>query len=167
MIDDVRVTEVGRTFFTRAFDVVVPKAFVEGSIATELEDVRRVYKHTGFRPGNVPIDVIRRHLGAAIRTRMIDRLVDYAVAKATRGMCLMQEPEVEVLSISGDVELTVNCRVRPELPQPCGMRGLRYTAALGAYYAGMPPLNTAAVADFCGRAIAELDRYHAQQRAAA
>jgi FKBP-type peptidyl-prolyl cis-trans isomerase (trigger factor) len=165
--EDIRITETARTFFTRDLAVTIPASLVEGRIAEEIEDVRRVYTRPGFRPGRVPHDVIRRHLGAAIRTRMIDKLVDYGAARATDKLCLVGEPETEVLSITGDVELTVSVRHRPELPCPCGIRGLRFTASLDAYYSAMGPLDTEAVSDFCGRTIAELDRYRAQQKAAA
>jgi len=165
--DDIQITELSRTFFTRNLSVVIPAELVEERVALEIQDVKRVYKRPGFRIGFCPEDIIRRHLGAAIRTRMIDRLVEVATARSLKGLCLMQEPDVEVLSISGDVEMTVNCRVRPELPQPCGMKGLRFSAALGAYYSGMEPLDTEAISDFCSRTLAEIDRYYAQQRAAA
>jgi FKBP-type peptidyl-prolyl cis-trans isomerase (trigger factor) len=162
---DIDITETGRTFFTRDFAVVVPEALVKERVGYEIEDVGRVYKRPGFRVGHVPASIIDRHLGAAIRTRMIDGLVEYAVARTTRGMCLIGEPETEVLSISGDIELTVSVKVRPELPCPCGTRGLKHTASLPAYYGAMGPLNAAAVSDFCARTIGEIDKYWTEQRA--
>jgi FKBP-type peptidyl-prolyl cis-trans isomerase (trigger factor) len=161
-----KVTETARTFFTRDLAVTIPAAQVEARIAEEIEDLGRVYTRHGFRPGKVPHDVIRRHLGEAVRTRMIDRLVDAAVAHATDAMCLVAEPETEVLSITGDVELTVRARHRPELPCPCGIRGLPFTASLHAYYSALPPLDTDAVSGFCERTIQELDTYNRAKAAA-
>ena len=52
--------------FTRSLDVVIPWKSLEKDYMNEFNIQRKKFKIPGFRPGKVPIDIVKREIGAAI-----------------------------------------------------------------------------------------------------
>src|SRR5688572_31514869 len=66
----------------RRMEVSVPRERVEHAIDERLKRVSRTAKLKGFRPGKVPLKVIRQQYGAQVRQEVLTDLVQSSFAEA-------------------------------------------------------------------------------------
>ncbi|MEO1272576.1 MAG: trigger factor, partial [Myxococcota bacterium] len=57
------------------YTVKVPAEEVSREVLTELKGVRRTHRQRGFRPGKVPMSIIRSKFGPAVRAQVSERLI--------------------------------------------------------------------------------------------
>jgi trigger factor len=74
----------------------------------------------GFRPGKVPLPLLRKRYGAAIRGEVLESAVQGSSAEAIRERNLRPAlpPRYELVSSAeeGDIEYTLSLEVLPEMP---------------------------------------------------
>jgi trigger factor len=66
----------------RRMEVSVPKEQIEQAVDERLKQVSRTAKLKGFRPGKVPIKVIRQQFGAQVRQEVLSDLMQSSFAQA-------------------------------------------------------------------------------------
>lgn len=72
----------------RRMSVQVPAQRVEQAINTRLQSLSRTVKVNGFRPGKVPVAVVKQQYGAAVRQEVIEGLVQSTFNEAVTGQKL-------------------------------------------------------------------------------
>ncbi len=66
----------------RRMSVQVPAQRVQDAINTRLQSLSRTVRINGFRPGKVPVAVVRKQYGAAVRQEVIEDLVQKTFGEA-------------------------------------------------------------------------------------
>jgi hypothetical protein len=140
----------------RTFDLRLTEESLEARVDAELERLATKTTLPGFRPGRVPLPVMRHRYGEPMRTRVIDRGLEELTAKALRKAAYPINHELEVIDISDGVEARLEVVWAPKLPFWYGTGGLRVSACWEAVLTGLPAVTaseTRATADFCGQVL--------------
>ncbi|MCH4091271.1 trigger factor [Acetobacter sp.] len=118
-----QVTETLSEGLKHAFTVVVPSAELEKKEEARLKEVGASANLPGFRPGKVPLSVIRQRFGASVKGEVLEQAVNDALRNLfeERNLRPAQQPKVDVVSGGdgkGDLELKVETEVLPEIKEP-------------------------------------------------
>jgi trigger factor len=121
-----QVTETLSDGLKRAFTVVVPAGEIESRRTARLVDLGKSLRLPGFRPGKVPMTIVRQRYGIAVTAEVVEAEVNEATQKVMtdRGLRPAMQPKVEVISLdeagSGakDLEFKVEMELLPEIAMP-------------------------------------------------
>ncbi len=72
----------------RRMNIQVPAQRVDQAINERLQSLSRTVRINGFRPGKVPVTVVRKQYGAAVRQEVIEGLVQTTFSEAVSGQKL-------------------------------------------------------------------------------
>jgi len=117
-----QVTETLSEGLKRAYTVVVPAADIEGKRAARLAELGKTLRLPGFRPGKVPMPVVKSRYGTAVQAEVLEQSVNDATRQvlADRGLKPATQPKVDVVSLDDgkDLEFKVEVELLPEIPMP-------------------------------------------------
>ena len=117
-----QVTETLSEGLKRAFTIVVPVADIEGKRTTRLAELSRTAKLPGFRPGKVPMAVVRTRFGSAVMAEVLEESVNDATRRVLneRGLRAATQPKVEVVTLdeAKDLEFKVELELLPDITLP-------------------------------------------------
>jgi trigger factor len=117
-----QVTETLSDGLKRGFTVVVPAADIESKRAKRLAELGRTVRLPGFRPGKVPVTVVKQRYGGAVAAEVLEESVNQATQQVLtdRGLRSASQPKVEVISIaeSRDLEFKVELELLPDISMP-------------------------------------------------
>jgi len=91
----------------RRMEVSVPRERIEQAIDERLKRVSRTAKLKGFRPGKVPLKVVKQQFGAQVRQEVLSDLMQTSFAEAVSQEKLKPAagPRIEPLSVGPDEDL--------------------------------------------------------------
>lgn len=117
-----QITEVENEGLKRAYDVVVAAADLEKQIEADLQEIGRKVKMPGFRPGKIPVGVLRRKYGVSVMGDVLQRTANDAARRIIKekGIAPALTPEVTIkegYKEGGDLALAVTLEVMPEVPE--------------------------------------------------
>ncbi len=116
------VTETSAEGLKREFKITIPANEVEDKITKRLDEVGRMVRIPGFRPGKVPLPLLRKRYGAAVRGEVLESAVQDSSAEAIRERNLRPAlpPRYELVSSAegADLEYTLSLEVLPDMPAP-------------------------------------------------
>jgi trigger factor len=131
----VQVTETKAEGLSREFRVALPAKEIEEKISDRLHELARTAQLPGFRPGKVPVSLLRKKFGPAVMGEVLERAVtDSSMqALAEKGLRPATQPKIEITSFKdgGDLEYTIAVDLLPEI-KPIDFSTLklaRYVAA--------------------------------------
>ena len=118
-----QVTETLSEGLKHAFTVVVPSAELEKKEEVRLKEVGAAANLPGFRPGKVPLSVIRQRYGQSVKGEVLEQAVNDSLRDLfqERDLRPAQQPKVDVVSGGdgkGDLEFKVETEVLPEIKEP-------------------------------------------------
>jgi trigger factor len=117
-----QVTETLSDGLKRAYTVVVPAADIETKRSQRLVEIGKNLKLPGFRPGKVPMPVVRQRFGTAVRAEVLEESVQEATQQvlSDRGLRPAMQPKVDVVSLEDtkDLEFNVQLELLPDVPMP-------------------------------------------------
>jgi trigger factor len=121
-----QVTETLSDGLKRAYTVVVPAADIEGKRTARLSELGRTLRLPGFRPGKVPLGLVRQRYGTAVMAEVLEESVSQATQQvlSDRGLRPAMQPKVDVVSLGRDpaegkdLEFKVELELLPEIPTP-------------------------------------------------
>jgi len=119
----------------RVFNVVVPTADIEERVNTRLTEVGQQVRLPGFRPGKVPMNLLKKRFGEAVRGEVLEKAIDESTQAALVEKALKPavQPKVELVKFEEgqDLEFSVQLEVLPEITAEVGKLDLtRPTAAV-------------------------------------
>lgn len=120
----VSVEELGG--LERRLTVQLPAARIEQEIEQRLQDLSRRVKLDGFRPGKVPLKVVKRMYGGQVRQEVLGELVQSSFQEAVSGQNLRPAagPQIEPSTAAeGDFAYAAIFEVLPEFELQ-GLEGL-------------------------------------------
>jgi trigger factor len=113
----------------RRLKVQVPEQRVEAEIEKRLKTMGRRSKLKGFRPGKVPMKVLRQNFGDEVRREVVGEVMQstYAEALAQENLNPAAAPQLEPINLDSGADLeytaTFEMPAGPEAGSPGG-RGL-------------------------------------------
>jgi trigger factor len=121
-----QVTETLSDGLKRAYTVVVPAADIESRRSKRLAEIGKNVTLPGFRPGKVPLTVIKQRYGGAVTAEVLEESVNDATRQvlSDRGLRSAGQPNVDVVNMAGspsnqaDLEFKVELEILPEITMP-------------------------------------------------
>lgn len=101
--------------------VQVPGDSIDSKVSGRLDELRRQVRLKGFRPGRVPMNIIRKRYGEQVRDEILQEVMQSSLQEA------IGEQEMRVAGVNriepkpregeGDFEFTAELEVFPEMPE--------------------------------------------------
>ena len=117
-----QVTETLSDGLKRGFAITVPAADIADKRTKRLSEIGKTVKLPGFRPGKVPMAVVRQRYGTAVMSEVLEESVNAATQQVLtdRGLRSATQPKVDITSLdeSKDLEFTVELELLPEIAMP-------------------------------------------------
>lgn len=117
-----QVTELANDGLKRAYSVTVSAGDIAATRDKRLAEIARTATMPGFRPGKVPLSVVRQRYGAAVLGEVLEQSVTDASRRvvADRGLKPALQPKIEVTNFAegADLEFRMDLEVLPEVPMP-------------------------------------------------
>ena len=114
-----QVTETKSEGLSREFKVALPTNEIEEKISHRLKELARTAQMPGFRPGKVPVSVLRKKYGPSVLGEVLERAVNDSSqqALAEKGLRPAMQPQIEITSFEdgGDLEYTIGVELLPEI----------------------------------------------------
>ncbi|MFM7784410.1 MAG: trigger factor, partial [Gammaproteobacteria bacterium] len=103
----------------RRLTIGVPAERIESEVNARLEKAARTVRIKGFRPGKVPVKVVRQRFGAGVRQEVLGEVMTQSFYEAVRQEDLRPagQPTIEPRSMADghDLEFTASFEVYPEI----------------------------------------------------
>ena len=114
-----QVTETKSEGLSREFKVALPANEIEEKISHRLKELAQTAQMPGFRPGKVPVSVLRKKYGPSVLGEVLERAVNDSSqqALAEKGLRPAMQPQIEITSFEdgGDLEYTIGVELLPEI----------------------------------------------------
>ena len=115
----IEVTQTGAEGLKREFRVVVEDATIEERVVAKLGELAGRVSLPGFRPGKVPLSLLRKRYGDAVRGEVLEETVNEGTRRALsdQGLRAAVRPEVEVTKFEegGGLEYRLSIEAFPEI----------------------------------------------------
>ncbi len=81
----------------KKFIVTIPADRVTKTVQTKFSEVQRTAKIKGFRPGKVPLNLVKQYYGEEVKSRALNQLIDqtYRDALKQHPLRIVGEPQIE------------------------------------------------------------------------
>ena len=117
-----QVTEISADGLKREFTVTVPADDLEQEITRRLDELGRQVRLPGFRPGKVPMQILRKRFGPSVRGEVLQSTLQASSAEAIseRNLRPALPPKVDIVSAGegADLEYKMAVELMPEIPEP-------------------------------------------------
>jgi trigger factor len=114
-----QVTKTNSEGLKQHFKVVIPAGQIASQMDNRLNEVGRTVRIPGFRPGKVPMGILRKKYGPSVMGEVVEEAVNDGARKAIADHDLRPalRPEIAITSFNegGDLEFTVEVEVLPEV----------------------------------------------------
>jgi trigger factor len=114
-----QVTQTHEEGLKREFKVVVSASDLKSKMDTRLHEIGQTVRLPGFRPGKVPMPILKKRYGPAVMGEVLERAVSDSSNQAMmeRGLRPALQPKIEVKSFAenADLEYTLAVEVLPEI----------------------------------------------------
>ena len=117
-----QVTETKSDALSREFKITIPAAEIEQKFEQRLSKLAETVRLPGFRPGKVPLGLLRKRYGESLRGEIIEEAINESSQSviSDRGLRPALPPRVELNAgpEAPDLEYTMAVEVLPEIEQP-------------------------------------------------
>mgnify|MGYP001049746396 CR=1 FL=1 len=114
-----QVTETTNKGLKRAYKIVVPAADIEVKINDRLAQIAQTANMPGFRPGKVPVSLLKKTHGQAIMGEVLEMTVGESSQQtiAEKELRPVAQPKIEIdkFDEGGDLEYSIELEVFPEI----------------------------------------------------
>ena len=114
-----QVTQTHEEGLKREFKVVVSASDLKSKMDTRLQEIGQTVRLPGFRPGKVPMPILKKRYGPAVMGEVLERAVSDSSNQAMmeRGLRPALQPKIEVKSFAenADLEYTLAVEILPEI----------------------------------------------------
>ena len=116
------VSETKAEGLVREYSIVIAATEIETRISTKLLEIAKTVNMPGFRPGKVPMSVVKSRFGPQAQGDAIKVALDEVAKQAIEGnnLRLASQPSVDIKSYEEgkDLEASLTCEVMPEISMP-------------------------------------------------
>ena len=125
-----QVTETETDGLKREFKVVIAASDIEEKLQHRLMELGSSVKVPGFRPGKVPVQVLKQRFGRSVLGEVVERAVTDGSSQALseRGLRPATQPRIEITAFDEgkDLEFTMALELLPEI-KPVDFGSLKLT----------------------------------------
>lgn len=104
----------------KEFDVILPVEIITTSIDEKAKDIQQRYKLDGFRPGKVPLDLIKKREKEELFYRGVEELINNTASDIAEEynyeLVLQPKVDIKVMDEDKDVNFIVTYELMPEIP---------------------------------------------------
>jgi trigger factor len=120
-----QITETSADGLKREYKVVVAASDIAEKVDARLSELGRSVRLPGFRPGKVPMSMLKKRYGPHVMGEVLEQAVGDSSAQAMRerGLRPALQPRIEIVSFEegADLEYKMNIELLPEItPTPLG-----------------------------------------------
>ena len=116
------VSETKSEGLLREYQIVITAAEIDAEVFKKLEEIATTVKMPGFRPGKVPMSVVKSRFSDQVRGDAIKAALDEGARQAIEGndLRLASQPQVDIKSYEDgkDLEASFACEVMPAITLP-------------------------------------------------
>lgn len=117
-----QVEEIKSEGLSREYKVALPAKEIEEKLSYKLEEIAKTAKLPGFRPGKVPVSLLKKRYGPSVMGEVLETAVSSSAeqAIAEKGVRPVSQPEFEVTSFEDgkDLEYTMKFDILPDIAMP-------------------------------------------------
>src|SRR6516162_3643151 len=117
-----QVTETAADGLKREYTITVPAGDLEQEITRRLGEIGQQVRLPGFRPGKVPMQILRTRFGPSVRGEVLQSTLQASSAEAIseRKLRPALPPKVDIISADegADLEYKMAIELLPEIPEP-------------------------------------------------
>lgn len=114
-----QITETKSEGLSREFTINLPASEIEEKVTHKLMEIQRTAQLPGFRPGKVPVTVLRKRFGQSVLGEVLEAAVGDSSQQALseKGIRPAMQPEIEITSFEDgkDLEYTMAVETLPEI----------------------------------------------------
>jgi trigger factor len=114
-----QITETTAEGLKREFTVTVEAGDIERQVTAKLEELGRQIKLPGFRPGKVPLTLLRQRYGRSVMGEVLERAVNDSSAAALKERNLRPalQPKVEIVNFNegANLEYKMALEILPDI----------------------------------------------------
>jgi trigger factor len=122
------VTETAHEGLSRSWRVVVPATEIGANVDRRLSELSKTIKLPGFRPGKVPLSLVKKRYGQSVMGEVLEKTVQDSSSKLLQDNAVRPalEPKIEVVSFAegSDLEYTMAVETLPEI-EPADLSGIK------------------------------------------
>lgn len=105
----------------REYEITVPANDIDSQIDSRLKEIGKKAKLPGFRPGKVPMKVLKQNYGKNVMGEVLDSVVQQSSREALAKEKLRPalQPKIEIVDFEegSDLKYTIALEVLPEIPE--------------------------------------------------
>jgi trigger factor len=113
------VTEISNDGLKREFKVIVASSDIQTKMNNRLEELGRSVNLPGFRPGKVPMPVLKKRFGQSVLGEVLEQAVNDSSSQAMgeRGLRPAVQPKIEITSFAegSNLEYKMAVELLPEI----------------------------------------------------
>ena len=113
-----QITQTNSDGLKRDFTIVVEAAEIDTKVTNKLTEVGADIKLPGFRPGKVPLAILRQRFGKSVMGEVLEQTVNEVSQKALDDNSLRpaQQPKIEITKFDEgeDLEFTIEVEIMPD-----------------------------------------------------
>jgi trigger factor len=106
----------------REFKIAINAGEIEERVDAKLNEISKQVKMPGFRPGKVPISVVKARYGEQSKGEVIQTMLDEAAREAieSNDLNLASQPSLDITAYEdgSDLEAKLKCEILPEIKLP-------------------------------------------------
>src|SRR5215469_1084055 len=114
-----QITESNSDGLKHEMTVVIAAADIERRVTDRLSEIGRTIRLPGFRPGKVPLTVLRKRYGPSVMGEVLEKTVADSSSEAMRERNLRPalQPKIEIVSFNEgkDLEYKLAVEVLPQI----------------------------------------------------
>jgi trigger factor len=99
--------------------VIVTKKELDKKIEERLHEVRNTVNLKGFRPGKVPVDILKKQFGKALHAEVLEKVIQESTYQALQDKNIKPayQPKIEIKSVDEgkDLEFTIEVEQMPNI----------------------------------------------------
>ena len=118
---EMQVKELTAEGLKRAYEVVVDASEIEQRVDKRLDELKKTIKVPGFRPGKVPVTLLKKQYGRSVMGEVLEQAVNDGSQQAINDNELKPalRPKIEVKSFEDgkDLEFSMELEVLPDVPK--------------------------------------------------
>ncbi|PPR18361.1 MAG: Trigger factor [Alphaproteobacteria bacterium MarineAlpha9_Bin7] len=125
-----QLTQTNVDGLNHEYEIVVSAAEVSDKISNRLKELQQTVRINGFRPGRVPISILRQRYVSSVMGEVLEKVVGETSQQALKdeGVRPALQPRIEIKSFEEDhdLEYVMQVEVLPEIEAP-DLKALKFT----------------------------------------
>ena len=117
-----KISEIRAEGLIREYAIVISAAEIDEQVAAKLAELATTVNMPGFRPGKVPMSVVKSRFGPQVQGEAMKNALDEGARQAIENneLRLASQPSVEITSYEDgkDLEAALSCEIMPAITMP-------------------------------------------------